>query len=54
MAGAERTFLSRIAAAYVGRRLFPKIKVTILPPQRLATIRPARPDEATSAAPRAL
>ena len=37
LAGAERTFLSRIAAAYVGRRLFPKIKVTILPPQRLAT-----------------
>jgi acyl-[acyl-carrier-protein]-phospholipid O-acyltransferase / long-chain-fatty-acid--[acyl-carrier-protein] ligase len=36
-AGAERTFLSRIAAAYVGRRLFPKIRVTILPPRRLAT-----------------
>jgi acyl-[acyl-carrier-protein]-phospholipid O-acyltransferase / long-chain-fatty-acid--[acyl-carrier-protein] ligase len=32
--GAERTFLSRIAAAYVGRRLFPKITVTILPPSR--------------------
>jgi acyl-[acyl-carrier-protein]-phospholipid O-acyltransferase/long-chain-fatty-acid--[acyl-carrier-protein] ligase len=36
LAGAERTFLSRIAAAYVGRRLFPKIKLTILPPRRLA------------------
>ena len=36
LAGAERTFLSRIPAAYVGRRLFPKIKVTILPPRRLA------------------
>src|SRR3984957_1390868 len=35
LAGAERTFLSRIPAAYVGRRLFPKIKVTILPPRRL-------------------
>jgi acyl-[acyl-carrier-protein]-phospholipid O-acyltransferase / long-chain-fatty-acid--[acyl-carrier-protein] ligase len=37
LAGAERTFFSRIDAAYVGRRLFPKIKVTILPPRRLAT-----------------
>jgi acyl-[acyl-carrier-protein]-phospholipid O-acyltransferase/long-chain-fatty-acid--[acyl-carrier-protein] ligase len=37
LAGAERTFLSRIAAAYVGRRLFPKIKLTLLPPRRLAT-----------------
>jgi acyl-[acyl-carrier-protein]-phospholipid O-acyltransferase/long-chain-fatty-acid--[acyl-carrier-protein] ligase len=37
LAGAERTFFSRIDAAYVGRRLFPKIKLTILPPKRLAT-----------------
>ena len=37
LAGAERTFFSRISAAYVGRRLFPKMKVTILPPRRLAT-----------------
>ncbi len=36
LAGAEGTFLSRVPAAYVGRRLFPKIKVTILPPQRIA------------------
>jgi acyl-[acyl-carrier-protein]-phospholipid O-acyltransferase / long-chain-fatty-acid--[acyl-carrier-protein] ligase len=35
LAGAERTFLSRIGAAYVGRRVFPKITVTILPPRRL-------------------
>jgi acyl-[acyl-carrier-protein]-phospholipid O-acyltransferase/long-chain-fatty-acid--[acyl-carrier-protein] ligase len=41
LAGAERSFFSRIDAAYVGRRLFPKIKVTILPPQRLAT--PSKP-----------
>ncbi len=37
LAGAERTFLSRIAASYVGRRLFPKITLTILPPRRLTT-----------------
>jgi acyl-[acyl-carrier-protein]-phospholipid O-acyltransferase/long-chain-fatty-acid--[acyl-carrier-protein] ligase len=37
LAGAERSFFSRIPAAYVGRRLFPKIRVTILPPRRLAT-----------------
>jgi acyl-[acyl-carrier-protein]-phospholipid O-acyltransferase / long-chain-fatty-acid--[acyl-carrier-protein] ligase len=42
LAGVERTFFSRIDAAYVGRRLFPKIKVTILPPQRLATPSGAR------------
>jgi acyl-[acyl-carrier-protein]-phospholipid O-acyltransferase / long-chain-fatty-acid--[acyl-carrier-protein] ligase len=36
LAGAERTFFSRIDAAYVGRRLLPKIKVTILRPQPLA------------------
>ncbi len=36
LAGAERTFLSRVAAAYVGRHLFPNIKLTILPPRRLA------------------
>lgn len=36
LAGAERTFLSRVAAAYVGRRLFPNIKLTILPPRQLA------------------
>jgi acyl-[acyl-carrier-protein]-phospholipid O-acyltransferase / long-chain-fatty-acid--[acyl-carrier-protein] ligase len=38
LAGAERTFFSRIDAAYVGRRLFPRIRVTILPPQRLASL----------------
>ena len=37
LAGAERTFLSRIAAAYVGRRLLPKVKLTVLPPRRLST-----------------
>jgi acyl-[acyl-carrier-protein]-phospholipid O-acyltransferase/long-chain-fatty-acid--[acyl-carrier-protein] ligase len=36
LAGAERVVFSRIAAAYVGRRLFPKVTVTILPPRRLA------------------
>ncbi len=36
LAGAERTRASRISAAYVGRRLFPKVKVTILPPRPLA------------------
>jgi acyl-[acyl-carrier-protein]-phospholipid O-acyltransferase/long-chain-fatty-acid--[acyl-carrier-protein] ligase len=35
LAGAERTFLSRIPASHVGRRLFPKVTVTILPPRRL-------------------
>jgi acyl-[acyl-carrier-protein]-phospholipid O-acyltransferase/long-chain-fatty-acid--[acyl-carrier-protein] ligase len=42
LAGAERTFLSRIPSAYVGRRLFPKIKVTFLPPERLAMPSPLR------------
>ena len=37
LAGAERTFFSRIAAAYVGRRLLPKVKLTVLPPRRLST-----------------
>jgi len=37
LAGAERTFLSRIPSAYVGRRLAPKIKLTVLPPRRIAT-----------------
>jgi acyl-[acyl-carrier-protein]-phospholipid O-acyltransferase/long-chain-fatty-acid--[acyl-carrier-protein] ligase len=36
LAGAERTMASRVNAAYVGRRLFPKVTVTILPPRRLA------------------
>jgi acyl-[acyl-carrier-protein]-phospholipid O-acyltransferase / long-chain-fatty-acid--[acyl-carrier-protein] ligase len=36
LAGAERTMASGISAAYVGRRLFPKVTVTILPPRRLA------------------
>jgi acyl-[acyl-carrier-protein]-phospholipid O-acyltransferase/long-chain-fatty-acid--[acyl-carrier-protein] ligase len=42
LAGAERSFFSRIDAAYVGRRPFPKIKVTLLPPQQLATPSGAR------------
>ncbi len=37
LAGAERTFFSCVSAAYVGRRLFPKVTVTVLPPRRLAT-----------------
>ena len=37
LAGAERTFFSRVSAAYVGRRLFPKVTVTVLAPRRLAT-----------------
>ena len=37
LAGAERTFFSRLSAAHVGRRLFPKVTVTILSPRRLAT-----------------
>ena len=35
IAGAERTMASRISAAYVGRRLLPKVTVTILPPRPL-------------------
>ncbi len=35
LAGAERTYFSRIDAAKVGRRLLPKIIVTILPPERI-------------------
>jgi acyl-[acyl-carrier-protein]-phospholipid O-acyltransferase / long-chain-fatty-acid--[acyl-carrier-protein] ligase len=35
LAGAERTFLSRMPAAYVGRRLAPRITVTALPRQKL-------------------
>ncbi len=37
LVGPERTFLSRLDPAWVGRRLFPKVTVTILPPRRLAT-----------------
>jgi acyl-[acyl-carrier-protein]-phospholipid O-acyltransferase/long-chain-fatty-acid--[acyl-carrier-protein] ligase len=36
IAGAERTMASRINAAHVGRRLLPKLRVTILPPRPLA------------------
>ena len=34
--GAEQTLFSRFDPAESGRRLFPKIKVTVLPPRRLA------------------
>ena len=37
--GAERTPFSRLDPAYTGRRLFPKIKITVLPPRRLAVPR---------------
>jgi acyl-[acyl-carrier-protein]-phospholipid O-acyltransferase/long-chain-fatty-acid--[acyl-carrier-protein] ligase len=37
LAGPERTLFSRVSGAYVGRRLFPKVTVTVLPPRRLAT-----------------
>ncbi len=40
--GAERTIFSRLDPAQTGRRLFPKIKVTVLPPRRLAV--PHAPD----------
>ncbi len=42
LAGPERTYLSRLGAAEVGRRLLPKTTVTILPPRRLEA--PAGPD----------
>ena len=35
LVGTERTFFSRLDHEYVGRRLFPKVTVTILPPRRL-------------------
>ncbi len=34
--GAEQSLFSRLDASRSGRRLFPKIKVTVLPPRRLA------------------
>ena len=37
LVGIERTFFSRLDPEWVGRRLFPKVTVTILPPRRLAT-----------------
>src|SRR5208283_5138055 len=40
--GAERTLFSRLDRAQAGRRLFPKIKVTVLPPRRLEV--PHAPD----------
>ncbi len=40
--GAERTAFSRLDPSYVGRSLFPKIKVSVLPPRRLAV--PRAPD----------
>ncbi len=40
--GAERTIFSRLDPAHTGRRFFPKIKVTVLPPRRLAA--PHAPD----------
>jgi len=36
LAGPERSYFSRLDAAKVGRRLFPKIVVTILPPRRIS------------------
>ncbi|RBP06421.1 acyl-[acyl-carrier-protein]-phospholipid O-acyltransferase/long-chain-fatty-acid--[acyl-carrier-protein] ligase [Roseiarcus fermentans] len=39
--GAERTLFSRLDPAHVGRRLFPKIRLTVLPPRRLAVPRAA-------------
>ncbi len=35
--GPERSFFSRLDAEHVGRRLFPKVTVAVLPPRRLAT-----------------
>ena len=35
LVGMERTFFSRLDPEWVGRRLFPKVTVTILPPRRL-------------------
>ncbi len=37
LVGPERTLFSRLDASHVGRRLFPKVTVTILPPRRLET-----------------
>ncbi len=37
LVGSERTVFSRLETAHVGRRLFPKVTVTILPPRRLET-----------------
>src|SRR5271165_4979208 len=36
LVGPERTVFSRLSAAQVGRRLFPKVTVTFLPPRRLS------------------
>ncbi len=36
LVGPERTFFSRLGAAQAGRRLFPKVTVTFLPPHRLS------------------
>ncbi len=35
LVGPERTYSSRLGAAQVGRRLFPKMTVTFLPPERI-------------------
>jgi acyl-[acyl-carrier-protein]-phospholipid O-acyltransferase / long-chain-fatty-acid--[acyl-carrier-protein] ligase len=37
LVGTERTFFSRLDPRHVGRKLFPKVTVTILPPRRLGT-----------------
>ncbi len=37
LVGPERTYFSRLDRGHVGRRFFPKVTVTILPPRRLGT-----------------
>ena len=37
LVGTERTLFSRLDPEHVGRRLFPKVTVTVLPPRRLGT-----------------
>jgi acyl-[acyl-carrier-protein]-phospholipid O-acyltransferase/long-chain-fatty-acid--[acyl-carrier-protein] ligase len=37
LVGPERTLFSRLDAEHVGRRLFPKVTVSVLPPRRLKT-----------------
>ena len=37
LVGPERSYFSRFDREYVGRRLFPKVTVSILPPRRLGT-----------------